>query len=287
MKQTIKLLLILSSCLLIVSNSISQQREVTPVALQSISPNLFEIVGGRGANGGAYVGESGVLVIDAKMDKQSVDETINEIKKLTDKPITYLINTHSDGDHISGNKFFPESVTFIAHENCRKDFFLPKRDGSPSEWNDPELVPFIPSITFREKMDIYLGNSRVELWYFGVGHTTGDAVVYFPEEKTAFIGDQLFVSRPQLIHSYKGGNSFEHVKTLAKMLDTLDAEKFCSGHNEIIDRQTIKDHIEQMKIRQEKIKALIEKGASLSEVKGAFEENEGRLIEAIYNEIKE
>ena len=135
-------------------------------------------------------------------------------------------------------------------------------------------------------MDIYLGSKKVELWYFGVGHTTGDIVVYFPEEKTAFLGDQIFLTRPQLIHSYKGGNSLEHVKTLTKMLQTLKAEKFCSGHSEMTDRKTIENHIDQMKRRQEKVKALIDEGKNLEEIKSEFQQNEARLIEAIYNDIR-
>jgi len=135
-------------------------------------------------------------------------------------------------------------------------------------------------------MDIYLGSKKVELWYFGVGHTTGDIAVYFPEEKTAFIGDQIFLTRSQLIHSYKGGNSIEHVKTLTKMLQTIDAEKFCSGHSETADRQEIRKHIDQMKKRQEKVKTLIEERKSLEEIKSEFKENEARLIEAIYNDIR-
>jgi cyclase len=193
-----------------------------------------------------------VLVIDAKMDKSSVEQIIGGIKQITDKPLKYLVNTHGDGDHITGNRFFPETVTIIAHENCRKDFFLPGRNGAASEWTKPELAPFVPSLTFSEKMDIHLGSKKVELWYFGAGHTTGDAVVYFPEEKTAFVGDQIFLTRAQLIHSYKGGDSFEHVKTLTKMLDTIDAEKFCSGHSEMTNRAGIEDHIDRMKKRQEK-----------------------------------
>jgi cyclase len=287
MKKKISLILIPIVIVLLSSSSFAQERAVQPVELRKISENLYEILGGRGAQGGAYIGDNGILIIDSKMNKESVDQTIAEIKKLTDKPIKYLVNTHSDGDHVMGNQYFPETVTFIAHENCRKEFFHPKRDGSLSEWNNPELAPFIPSITFREKMDIYLGSKKVELWYFGVGHTTGDVVVYFPEEKTAFIGDQIFMTRPQLIHSYKGGNSFEHVKTLSKMLETIDAENFCSGHSEMIDRQAIKKHIEQMKNRQQKVQNLIERGLSLDQVKGEFEENEARLIETVYNEIKQ
>ncbi len=266
--------------------SMAQQREAKPVELKQISERLYEILGGSGAQGGMYIGDNEVLVIDAKMDENSVDAVIAEIAKITDKPIKYLVNTHSDGDHVWGNQFFPQTVTFVAHENCRKEFFHKNRDGNESEWNKPELAAFVPSITFRDRMNIYFGTKIIELWYFGVGHTTGDIVVYFPEEKTAFIGDQIFLTRPQLIHSYKGGNSFEHVKTLTKILETLDAEKFCSGHSEIADRETIKKQINQMKNRQEKIKSLIEKNMPLEDVKKVFEENESRLIEAIYNEIK-
>jgi cyclase len=264
----------------------AQQQEAKPVRLSLISNGLYELLGGSGANGGVFIGGNGVLVIDAKMDKESVDQTISEIKKITDKSIIYLVNTHSDGDHVNGNQYFPQEVIIISHENCRKEFFVPKRDGSPSDWSKPEMTAYVPEITFTEQMNIYPGSPKVELWYFGVGHTTGDAVVYFPSEKTAFIGDQFFKDRPQLIHSYKGGNSFEHVKTLTKMLETLDADKFCSGHSEIVGRQAIRDHINQIKQQQEKVRQLVKKNKSLEEIKSEFPENEARLVESIYNEIK-
>ena len=273
--------------ILIIQSAFAQDQEAPPVRLEKISGNIYEVLDGRGSKGGAYIGDNGILVIDAKMDKESVDQTISELKKITDKPILYLVNTHSDGDHINGNRFFPESTTIIAHENCRNDFFRPKRDGSPSDWNDPELAPFTPELTFSENMEIYLGAKKVELWYFGTGHTTGDIVVYVPEEKTAFLGDQLFLTRPQLIHSYKGGNSFEHVTTLTKMLETLDAEKFSSGHSEICSREDIQQHLNQIQELQKKVMLMVEQNKSLDEVKENFEENEARLVTSVYNEVKE
>jgi glyoxylase-like metal-dependent hydrolase (beta-lactamase superfamily II) len=269
-----------------VSLSFAQERQPAPVRLDKISERLYQVLGGAMANGGVYVGDNAVLVIDAKMDKTSVDQTIEEIKKLTDKPIKYLVNTHSDGDHVAGNKFFPQTVIFISQENCRKEMLLAGRNNAPSEWTKPELLPFLPSITFSDKMDIYLGSKKIELWYFGIGHTTGDTVVYFPEEKVAFVGDQIFLTRPQLIHSYKGGNSFGHVKALEKMLATLDAEKFCSGHSEPVDRAAVKKHIEQMKEMQAKVKSLMEKNKTLDEIKKEFDPNQSALVESIYNELK-
>jgi len=286
MKKEIEIICALVICLF-ASTMSGRQARSQPVEFKKISDRLFEIHGGRGSQGGAYIGENGVLIIDSKMDEQSVQQVIAGLRQITDKPIKYLVNTHSDGDHIAGNRYFPKTVTFAAHENCRKDFFRPSRDGSESEWKKPDLAPFVPSLTFSKKMEIHLGSKKVELWYFGVGHTTGDTVLYFPEEKTAFIGDQVFLTRPQLIHSYKGGNSFEHVKTLTRMLDTLEAEKFCSGHSEMTDRNGIKNHIRDIKNMQEKVRSLIEKGKSLEEIKGQFEQTEGRLIEAICTEIKD
>ena len=177
-------------------------------------------------------------------------------------------------------------MTIVAHKNCRQEFLHPRSNGEPSAWENPELAPFLPSVTFSDNLDIYLGTKKIELWYFGVGHTTGDIVVYFPEEKTAFIGDQIFMGRPQLIHSYKGGNSFAHVKTLTKMLDTLEAEKFCSGHSDPIDRTIVKKHIEEMTTLQGKIKTQIDLGKSLEEIQKEYEDNQARLVESIFNEIK-
>lgn len=280
------LLFLFFAFLLLGSISLGQQQETQPVTLEKIADNLFQILGGRGANGGVYIGDNGVLVIDSKMTEDSVSQTIAEIQKITDKPIQYLVNTHSDGDHIAGNPYFPKSVTIIAHENCRKEFFHPGRDGKPSAWSDPEMAPYVPSLTYRDKMDIFLGEKKVQLWYFGVGHTKGDTVVYFPEEKTAFLGDQIFMGRPQLIHSYKGGNSFAHVKTLTKMLENIDAEKFCSGHSDPIDRNTVEHHIQEMIAIQGKVKSLVKQGKNLEEAKKEFPENHSRLVESIFNEIK-
>ena len=271
---------------IIVSIGFAQQRKASALETQKMSDNLYQLLGGGGANGGFYIGDTGILVIDTKMSLEAVHQTLSEIKKISDKPLRFLVNTHSDGDHIAGNKYFPKSITIVAHENCRKDFLLPGRDGKPSAWEDPALAPFVPEVTYSRQMNLYLGSKRIELWYFGVGHTTGDTVVYFPEEKTAFIGDQMFLGRPQLIHSHKGGNSFEHVKTLTKMLETLDVDTICSGHSVPFDRDTVKKHLEDMKKRQEKVKNLVVQGKSLDEVKAEFAQNEARLVTSIFEEIK-
>ena len=275
--------------LLIVFTSViltAQERETSPVTLEKISGSVYQINGGDGSNGGVIIGENGVLVIDSKMNEESVKQSIEAIKSVTDKPIKYLVNTHSDGDHIMGNRYFPNSVTFIAHENCRDDFFK-ENFGRISDWGEPEYYPFTPSLTFKENLNVWLGKDKVELHYFGIGHTTGDIIVYYPEEKVAFLGDQYFSGRPQLIHSIKNGNSFQYVKTLKKMLETLDAETFSSGHSDPVGRDEIEKHIQAMVERQNKVKKSISQDKTLAEILEEFNENESRLVTSIYNELTE
>lgn len=262
----------------------AQERETPPVTLNKVSDHVYQVSGGGGSNGGVIVGEQGVVVIDSKMDEASVQQTLQAIGELTDQPVQYLVNTHSDGDHIMGNRYFPASVTVVAHENCRDDFFS-EDFGRPSDWGEPEFYPFTPSVTFTDHMNLWLGRDKVELHYFGVGHTTGDIVVYFPEEKVAFVGDQYFSDRPQLIHSNKNGNSFEHVKTLTNLLETLDAETYLSGHSDPVGRNEIEKHIQQMMDRQQKVKSLVSQEKSLDEVLTAFPEGESRLVTSIYSEL--
>jgi len=262
----------------------AQENEPQPVALEKITDNLYWVSGGRGANDGVYIGESGVMAIDAKMDETSVRQTLDAISAITDKPIQYLVNTHSDGDHIMGNRYFPPSVVVIAHENCRDDFFK-ENFGRASDWDEPAYYPFTPSITFSEQMDVWMGKEVVELRYFGAGHTTGDITVYFPEEKVAFIGDLYFSDRPQLIHSNKNGNTFAYVKTMTRLLESLDAETFVSGHSGPVGRADIEKAIQLMVERQNKVKQLMDRDEDLEGILASFKEDESRLVTSIYNEL--
>lgn len=265
----------------------AQQDAQAPITFTKVSDCIYQVVGGRGAQTGVVIGNDCVLVVDAKMDKKSQDEIFSEIRRLTSKPVKYLVNTHGDADHINGNRYFPETVTIIAHENCRNEFFLPGRDGRSSEWTKPELAPFVPSLTFFDRMNIFLGDLTIELHHFGIGHTTGDTVVYIPSKKTAFTGDQVSLPKAVYIHAYKGGNSFSHVKNLERMLSAIDAEQFITGHNGITDRAGVEKSIDAMKEFQNKIRTLIIQKKSLADIKKEFSAEDSALVEIVCKEIAE
>ena len=276
---TIAVILFFSSSL-----TYAQQGQSSPVEAVKIAENIYQLTGGSGANGGFYVGDDAVLLIDTKMSEQSVRDELAAIMKITTKPVKYLVLTHADGDHVNGNVYLPDGVTIIAHENCYKEFFV-SRDGSPTNWEKPEMAKGLPQILFNDRMDIRIGNKIIELYYFGRGHTTGDTYIYFREEGVAFIGDQYFEGRVPLFHTYKNGSAVAFGETMKKMLDTIPATKFCSGHAPMVSREKVVEYVNSINNMVDKVNTLIKQKKSLDDIKGAFSEGEATIIEGIYNDL--
>ena len=290
MKNALKLIFLLAF-ILFFSFSLSitaQQQEPTPVKASQVKGNIYEVKGGRGANTGFFIGEKEVLVIDAKMTEESAKQMIAEINKLTSSPIKYVILTHSDGDHVNGLVGFPPDVIIVAHHQTAKDM--------DAAFKDAKLRSYLPDFTFSEKLKLHFADKTVKLFHFGSAHTSGDVVVYFPEEKVAFIGDLLFLGRDPLVHRHKNGNSFGLVKTLKSILE-LDADTFIHGHGDIASPSDLQEVIKSLEEKQTKIKALIKEGKSLEEIKKIFKVEDrpprpGRsrrpgLVETIYLELTE
>lgn len=264
------------------------RQEPAAVTANQVKGDIYEVKGGSGANAGFFIGKKEVFVIDAKMNEESAKQMISEIKKLTPHPLKYVVITHSDGDHVNGLFGFPEDITVIAHHQTRKDM--------DKAFQDSSQRAYLPNLTFSEKLKLFSGNKVVKLFHFGPAHTSGDVVVYFPEEKVAFLGDLLFLGRDPLVHRHKNGCSFGLVKTLKGILK-LEAETFVHGHGDIASRSDIEGVTKSLEDKQAKIKAFIEEEKSLDEIKKIFGVEDrpsqpGRrrwlsLVEVIYLELTE
>jgi glyoxylase-like metal-dependent hydrolase (beta-lactamase superfamily II) len=245
-----------------------------------------------GANSGFFIGEKEVLVIDTKMTEDSAKQTIVEIRKLTPNPITYIILTHSDRDHVNGLLGFPQGATIISHEKTRVQM--------DKDFQSAQQRAYLPNITFSDRLSLYfvggLRSTHIDLLYFGPAHTDGDAVAYFPNEKVAFIGDLIFIGREQLIHRHKNGNSFGLVKALKAILN-LDAEIFVHGHGDLATKKDIQNLIQSVEEKQIRIQALVKEGKTLEQVKKIFNVEDRpvqpggmrsmSLVEVIYLELTE
>jgi cyclase len=257
------------------------RQEPAPVSVHEISKHVYEVRGGAGANCAFIVGDKEVYVIDAKMTDQSAKDMIKAIKETTDKPISHLLLTHSDGDHVNGIPGFPEDIEIIAHDRSAEHMRKANETG-------PVKIP-LPNETFFNRMNMYSGILEINLFYFGPAHTDGDIVIYVPGDNVAILGDVFFKDRDPLIHMHKNGSSKGLIKVLQNIID-LDADLYLSGHAEPVKKAEIESLHKALNEKRDRIKAMIKDGKSLDQVKEAFgiplgESRWRSLAEVIYLEL--
>src|SRR5262245_35707058 len=177
------------------------------IEVEKVKDNLYMLKGG-GGNTAVYVGANGVTVVDAKNPGWG-QPILDKIKELTPKPVTLLVNTHTHGDHVSGNVEFPATVDIVVQENTKAN--MEKMDIFKQNGNRG-----MAKRTFKDKMTIGKGADQVDLYYFGPGHTNGDAIVVFPALRTAHLGDLFAGKGLPLVDSANGGSVLHYPETLNK-----------------------------------------------------------------------
>src|ERR1051325_2773242 len=168
-----KRLAVLSGLLLVGAISLlAAQQPQAPASLeiQKVKDNLYMIVGG-GGNTAAFITEKGVVVVDTKLSNNGPG-ILEKIKSVTAKPVVMVINTHTPGDHVGSNSAFTGNVEFVAQENCKASM-----EKMPAFKADEGGNKFLPSKTFKDKLSLLSGNDKIDLYYFGRGHTGGDSFV--------------------------------------------------------------------------------------------------------------
>jgi len=287
--MTYRIASVVIACLGGVGIAAAAQAQPVPLSAQPLKGGVYWVKGGNGANTGFVVGAKEVVVIDAKTVAESSQAMLAEIRKVTPNPVTTVILTHSDGDHVNGLAGLPQGLTIIAHANTKRDMEEAVKDPKMSA-----LLPYLPTRTVDRDQSLNIGGVRLNLRYFGAAHTSGDLVVLIPRARIAFIGDLAFLGRDPLIHRQKGGTSLGLAATLRKIL-ALDADTFISGHNDPLTKADIRGLLTSIEEKQAKVKALIGQGKSLDEIKTAFGLTEaadpsGRrrpgLVEIMYLDLK-
>src|SRR5688572_28486899 len=222
-----------------VSYVVAQQGGQKPmvVEVQKLKDNLFVLTGG-GGNTTVFVQSSGITVVDTKNPGWGAP-ILAKIQELSPKPVTTIINTHSHGDHVSGNVEFPATVDIVVHENTAtnmKEMMSPPGMGKPGA-NKPTIFDQndgkgLPKRTFSDRMTLFKGPDQVELHYFGRGHTNGDAWVLFPALRVVHAGDIFSGKNVPLIDANNGGSTVEIPNTLAKAHAALkNVETIITGHS--------------------------------------------------------
>ncbi len=192
------------------------------VEVEKVKDNLFVLRGG-GGNTAVFVMADGVAVVDAKNPGWGAP-ILAEIKKLTPKPVTLLINTHTHGDHVSGNVEFPASVDVVVQENTKTNM---EKMPIFKEHNNNGMA----KRTFKDKMTIGKGADQIDLYYFGRGHTNGDAWIVFPAHRILHSGDIFANKGVPLIDGSNGGSMREMPETLLKTYNGIKGvDTIINGH---------------------------------------------------------
>ncbi|HKE86544.1 MAG TPA: MBL fold metallo-hydrolase [Vicinamibacterales bacterium] len=176
--------------------------------IEKVKDNLY-MIQGEGGNTAVYVAENGVVLVDTKVADKG-QAILDQVKKVTDKPITTIINTHTHGDHTGSNQFFPASVDIIVQDNTAAN--MKKMEVFQQEANKNGL----PDRTFKDKTTLLKGKDEIDLYYFGPAHTNGDAFVVFKSLQVMHAGDAFANKGQPLIDRNNGGSGVQYPDTLTK-----------------------------------------------------------------------
>jgi glyoxylase-like metal-dependent hydrolase (beta-lactamase superfamily II) len=209
-----------------------------------------------------------VVVIDAKTSAAGGKELLDDIEKITPKPVTTVILTHSDGDHVNGLASFPTGIKIIAHENNKKEQEAAMAAGGRGA---PPAGHLPTQVVVNNKEDETLDGVKFELLHWAPAHTSGDLIVYLPAEKIVFTGDIIATQLPDpLIHLEKNGSSAGWITT-AKGIVALDADQFVPGHGNVQMKADVQKRLSDAETKRANIAKLVAEGKTLDEVKAAVD----------------
>ena len=238
------------------------------IAMKQLAPNVWVGTGG-GGNSTIIVGTRGVTVVDAKTTEAAAKELLAQIAQLTPKPVMTAILTHSDGDHVNGLVAFPAGVTVIAHENNKKELDAALAAGGRGA---PPADRLPSRLVTRNSESTTIDGVKYEFHHWAPAHTSGDLVVFLPDQKIAITGDVVVTNRADdnpNIHAEKNGSTSGWLETVRGLIG-LNAATYVTGHGDMLMKGDLQRKLTATTQRREKIAAMIKEGKTVEAIKAAL-----------------
>ncbi len=192
--------------------------------IKKISDKLYWIPG-AGGNTGVYITANGVVLVDTK-NPNNGPGILEQVKSVTDKPVIYIINTHTHADHVGSNAQFPATVEIVTHENTAANM------KKMTNFTEEATKIGLPDKTFKDTMKVLGGKDEIDLYYFGNAHTSGDTLVVFKDQKVMHAGDMFANKGLPLIDRNNGGSGVAWGETIGKASKKIkDVQTVITGHN--------------------------------------------------------
>jgi len=253
------------------------------VEVDKLKDNLYVLKGG-GGNSSVLITATGVVVVDTKNPGWG-QPLLDKIKTLTDKPVTMIVNTHTHGDHVSGNVEFPVEVDIVAHENTAMNMkaMRPNSSAAPAATPPPNIFTQhngkgLPKRTFKDRMTIGRGNEQIDLHYFGPSHTNGDAMVFFPFHRVLHVADVFPGKELPIMDSNNGGTGVGYADTLGKVsaFAEKNADVIVNGHSATTSTNAdLKDYILFIRSYVKDVQDAKRSGKSVDEVLSSWKPPSG------------
>ena len=194
--------------------------------IEKVKDNLYMITGG-GGNTAAYVTATGVVLVDTKLANWG-QAILDKVRTVSDKPITHIINTHTHGDHVGSNEFFAPAVEIVAHANTSVNM------AKMPAFADASKKHAMPDRTFTDKLTVLSGADAIDLYYFGAGHTNGDAFIVFRGLRTMHAGDIFPRKGTPLLDMNNGGSGVQIGESLRKAAAGIpNVDTVIPGHSAV------------------------------------------------------
>jgi len=207
-------------------------RQEPAYELQTVAGSVSVLTIPGGGNIGLCTGPDGLVLVDDHLASQR-EVVLAALRERDEAPPRFVLNTHWHGDHTGNNEPFGAArVPIVAHAAVRERLAGDRaREGRVAE-DTP--VAALPTVTFRDSLELFLNGERIELRHFGPGHTDGDSVVWFHGSKVVHLGDLCFHGRFPFIDTGSGGDPDGYVAALGQVVDSIgDDWKFIPGHGPV------------------------------------------------------
>jgi len=241
-----------------------------------------------GGNVAVFITDSGVTLVDTKLAAWG-PALLEAVKRVTNKPVTRIINTHTHADHTGNDDKFGATVDIVAHENTKAN--MAKMDVFKGD-----KAQFLPKQTYKDKLTLGSGKDRIDLFYFGAGHTNGDTFIVFPALRVLHTGDMFAWKDGPFCDRGNGGSCIAWPETLSKVIANIkDVDTVIPGHSPM---QTMTDVQEYQRFTADlaaHAQAAMKAGQSVDDATAAFKvdkypgyknERVKAAIQAIYDELK-
>lgn len=242
---------------------------------EAVTPDVW-MLSGLGSNVGVLRSERGAVVVDTMTFRMQGERIRERVEDLTGRAVEVILNTHYHWDHTHGNPAFPEGLRIVATGRTLE--LMRALDGR--YFSGPTLG-FLPNETFSDSHEIRLGDKTVRSYHLGRGHTDGDLVVLFVEDRVLHMGDLFFHRRYPNVDLEAGGSVREWPETLERALALDGWDRVIPGHGALGDRADLAQFQRFLRELWAQVEPLASAGRTLEETLAEVRLGEDAGYEAV------